>query len=545
MSRTWDDQFANPLYELEAKLRVPFVARVFGKWVDVDAHGRIGLSLYPFARERPLLYIAWDTFESLLAMLESDIGVTLESMTRWSHNLSYAIQSVTRPGSSWSHEEDISTDKPKDVLKFEQIWHPEYQRYVEHGLNHLTRLPLELLGRRTGKDYQSQTSLAARLELLTANGYGELTRGYHPVVRNAIAHGSTYYSEADVRYVDARGNSEKITPWDFEKLLDGLVDVCHAHVAALLTFVCRHWQQITAHGLHQLPLGIRQLLVKARTSTSIFEVESMLEADVAEGVTFLNVHCNSKGKSRYLQLHQGLGLATEIVRMGGLLYTRIVVSIDCGPTVSSLMMVDVPKLQNAIAGRPQSWDEIIKGTLLWYDRSRTTTKIFLVKTFLATSWRAFCQDVRQRWRAAGLRVWHSRYGIRSVQERTINSSRRLHVDVVLQPNEEVSRAVLRGVLRHAVKKLKWQPIPNRTLEGPGWWLGRPAYVWIRLFRNDHRVRQLKSSGAHDENFVAMAEWTALRNRGKPIFVKQPDEFAHGVRFKYFRATDEGPPAGDE
>jgi hypothetical protein len=537
MRRTWDDQFSNPLYELEAKLRVPSVAQVFGKWVDVNANGRIGLSLYPFVRERPLLYIAWDTFESVLAMLESDIGVTLESMAQWSHNLSYAVQSVTRPGSSWSHEEDISTDKPKDVLKFEQIWHPEYQRYVEHSLNHLTRLPLELLGRLAGKDYQSQSSLAARLAVFTANGYGELTRGYHPVVRNAIAHGSTFYSDSDVRYVDARGNSENITPWDFEKLLDGLVDVCHAHVAALLTFVCRNWEDTTAHGLHKLPLGIRQLLVKAKTSTSIFEVESMLEADVAKGATFLNVHCNSKGKSRYLQLHQGLGMATELARLGGSFYTRIAVSIDCGPTVSSLMMVDVPKLQNVLAGRPQSWDEIIKGTLLWYDRSKTATKVFLVKTFLATSWQAFCLDVRQRWRAGGLGVWHSRYCIRSIEERTVESLRRLHVDVVLRPNEAVSRAVVQGVLLHAVRKLKRKLIPNRTLEGSGWRLGRPTYVWIRLFRNDCRLRQLKSSSFNDDNFVAMAEWTALRNRRRPIFVKQPDEITRGVRFKYFRVTN--------
>jgi hypothetical protein len=471
-------------------------------------------------------------------MLESDVAVTLQAVTRWSHNLSYAVQSVTRVGSSWAHEEDISTDKPKDVLKFEQIWHPEYQRYIEHGLNHLTRLPLELLGRRTGKDYQSQASLAARLALFGANGHGELTRGYRPVVRNAIAHGATFYSDSAIRYIDARGNSEDIIPWDFEKLFDELVDVCHAHVVALVTFICRNWEDATAHGLHQLPLGIRQLLVKAKTSTSIFEVDSMLEADAAEGATFLNVHCNSKSKTRALQLHQGLGMATEVVRLGGSSYSRIAVSIDCGPTVSSLMMVDVPKLQNVLAGRPQDWGEIIHGSLLWYDRSSAATRAFLVKTLLATNWRVYCSDMRQRWQAAGFGVWHSRYSIRSIEERTVQSLRRLHVDIVLRPNEAVSRAVVKGVLLHAVRKLKRKLIPNRTLEGPGWRLGRPTYVWIRLFRNDCRVRQLKSSGFDDDNFVAMAEWTALRNRRRPIFVKQPDEITRGVRFKYCHITTE-------
>jgi hypothetical protein len=544
MTRTWDDQFSNPLHEMESKLRAPYVDQVFGKWVDVNAYGRIGLSLYPFAYERPLEYIAWDTFESVLAMLESDITVTLESITRWSHSLSHAVQSVTRPGSSWSHEEDISTDKPKDVLKFEQIWHPEYQRYVEHSLNHLTRLPLELLGRLAGKDYQSQGSLAARLASLRADGREEFTRGYHPVVRNAIAHGSTFYLESAVRYVDAKGNTEDIIPWDFEKLFDHLVDVCHAYVAAILVFVCRNWEAATAHGLHRLPLGVRQLLVKAKTSTSIFEVDSMLEGDAAEGATFLNVHCNSRSKARFLQLHQGLSMATEVVRLGGSPYSRIAVSIDCGPAVSSLMMVDVPKLQNALAGGAQNWDEIIQGSLLWYDRSSTATRVFLIKTFLATSWRAYCLDMRKRWRAAGFGMWHSRYCIRSIEERTVESLRRLHVDIVLRPNEAVNRTVVQGVLLHAVRKLKRKLIPSRTLEGPGWRLGRPTYVWIRLFRNDCRVRQLKSSGFNDNNFVAMAEWTALRNRRKPIFVKQPDEFLHGVRFKYFRIGNDSARPGN-
>ena len=474
-------------------------------------------------------------------MLEADVAVTLEAVAQWSHSLSHAVQSVTRVGSSWTHEEDISTDKPKDVMTFEHIWHPEYQRYIEHGLNHLTRLPLELLGRRNLRDYQSQASLAARLAVVGANGYGELTRGYHPVVRNAIAHGSTFYSDSAIRYVDARGNSEDIIPWDFEKLFDELIDVCHAHVAALLIFVCRNWEHTVEHGLHKLPLGIRQLLVKGKTSTSIFEVDSMVEADAAEGATFLNVHCNSKSRARLLQLHQGLSMATEVIRLGGSGYTRIAASIDCGPSVSSLMMVDVPKLQNVLDGRPQNWGEIVQGSLLWYDRSSAATRAFLVKTLLVTSWRAWLLDVRQRWRASGLGVWGSRYRIRSIQERTVYSARRLHVDIVLEPNEAVSHTIVRGVLLHAVKRLKRRLIPNRSLEGPGWRLGRPTYVWIRLFKRDHRVRQLKSSGVHDENFVAMAEWTALRNRAKPIFVKQPDEMAHGVRFKYFRVGKESSP----
>jgi hypothetical protein len=119
------------------------------------------------------------------------------------------------------------------------------------------------------------------------------------------------------------------------------------------------------------------------------------------------------------------------------------------------------------------------------------------------------------------------------------------VDIVLEANEAVSRAVVRGVLLHAVKILKRQPVPNRTLEGPGWWLGWPTYVWVRLFKNDHRVRQLKSSGFNDDNFLAMGEWTALRVRGRPIFVKKPDEFTRGVRLKYFRVANESSPSKAE
>jgi hypothetical protein len=428
----------------------------------------------------------------------------------------------------------MSLDAPKELLKFEQIWHPEYQRYCEHVFNHLLRLPLELLASKHGRNYQSSQSLSARAQVLEKKGHDYLTRGFDSLIRNAISHGSTYYSDSTIRYVDAKGNTRDVYPWDFEKLFDQLVDCCHAHVSALMTFVLRNWKAVSSFGIEKLPLGVREALLRGVMQSPIFEIGSILDSDGTSSSPMLSVQCRLATRNRSIQMLQGIRLATELFRIGGSNYKTAAVSIDCGPAVSNLLMIDFQKLGTALTDDSQDIGEIFKGTLLWHDTGGVRLRLFLWKTLMALVWQSFRSEVVQNWRKAGLGVWRSRYTIRDVEDRTVGAHRRIYTYIVMNKNEPVSLRAVRNILFNASKRLRRRWVPNRHLHGPGWIWARPSYVWLRLIEHDARVRQLHTSFGTEPKTIAEAEWMTFRQRGKPIIVKQPDDIYRRLRIRYLK-----------
>ena len=192
--------FQHPFFRAEAQINREKVAWTFNRWLNVEMCPDFALSLTPFATQRPFCYIDWNTLVCCLSLLEQDISQALTTMAVQSQPITHAIQSLFRSGTSWSKEGPLSTSDPSALLLFEQVWHPEYQRYTEHIYNNLIRLPLEILSQKKGKDYQSPT-LANRVKILKDNGLGGLTQGYNSIVRNAISHGSVIYDELQICYI--------------------------------------------------------------------------------------------------------------------------------------------------------------------------------------------------------------------------------------------------------------------------------------------------------------------------------------------------------
>lgn len=529
----------HPLIGASGRMRRRAVASAFGHWVDVDTCPIASLALYPFTSTPPLSYVNEQAVARVLDLLERNPETTLGCLAELNLQLSHAIQSLLRPGTSWGQEDRLEVNSPKKLLEFEQIWHPEYQRYCEHVYNHLIRVPLGILGRARGKDYQ-KPKLSNRVELLKQNGLDALTLGFDGCVRNAIAHGTTNFGTQSIRYIDEK-QTRDIWPNRFGELFDDLTEGCHAILVAILIWVARNWGWIESAGAHQLPSGVRRLLLQGWTEHPGLVIHSVLEADIPTESAQANVYCSSTTRSRMVHVLDALTIASGVYYFGGDRYERVLVHIDCGAGVPSLAVFRTEALA---ALRKDGFSEealtdAAGDSLLWHDVSGPRRRLWAFRNVLALTWREYKHEVVSNWRRGGLEVWGTRYNVKSVRF----GRRRIDAEVVLTGKEEITKHLIRGVLRHATKRLRRTLIPAERLFEREWPIPRsPYYVCIRLHAKDRPTRSLGINGWQDPRVLAQGEWRAWpRWNRPPLFVKMPDEEHRGVLIRYnpnLEITDE-------
>jgi len=513
----------------ELALRQESVLQRFGAVVSQPDALNIALALHPFTELRPLRYFSQAAFDCALQIFEENLRNTLQALSKFAQEWSHAIQSLFRCGSSWNMEGRLQLNEPADLVSFERVWHPEYQRYSEHVFNHLIKVPLELLGNAVGKNFMVQP-LSQRAQELPG-----LSAGFNSVMRNSISHGSSFYGDQEVRYRDeyhGRITEEVFIPSDFSQLFDDLVDSCSGIAAAALAFIARHQAEVESFGYQNLPLGIRYAILRGWASHQAFIVDGMIE--VQGQSPHLNIYCSSRSMSRSLHRYEAFCVATRAVQAGCTSYDRICVSIDCGASVAGLVVFNGPQLMEAL--RPQATLEalrdIIRADLLWHDESAAATKWSLLKRSFDGARAKTKRDWISQWKRSGLGVWKHRYTVRTIEPRTAGKTRRLMAEVVLHHGEEVSLHTVLGVIQHSVQVLKRTRLPASSIGKETRWRAKPSYVWLRLHRRDARVRGLQSRQPKSLDLLAEAEWTTFTNRSQPIQVKQPDKIVRGIRVKY-------------
>jgi hypothetical protein len=199
---------SNPVLDAERERRRGLVKRRFCEWMNGEEHPDWQLALYPFSATRPLRYLLDSELSGLIDFFSTDINATLQSLENHGLGITHAVDTVMTRSASWQHEDPIELRAAEDYAAFEQVWHPEYQRYAEHAFNHLIKIPLELLGRSARKDYVSQ-ALALRVERLRAEAvFTAVTAGFQSTVRNSIAHGSATFTQFGVQYSDTKSRIE-------------------------------------------------------------------------------------------------------------------------------------------------------------------------------------------------------------------------------------------------------------------------------------------------------------------------------------------------
>jgi hypothetical protein len=511
---------------------------MFPDYVDDDIFHRWYLSLYRFATEKPFMYFDLNVVDEALTYFNRYPDLTIEGVTKLQREVSHAVFSLLRPGTSWTKENPLSLKRPEKMLEFERVWHPEYQRYCEHVFNHLIQVPLYTLGKRKSKNYL-QPPLANRAERLEKNGLGSLTHGYDSIIRNAISHGSTAFELGGLRYTDRHKPDKLLVPREFAKLFDNLIDTCHSLLIALLLFVCSNRALVEKIGIERLPLGLRFILIDAFVSHPDFDLLSMTESNAMGQKKQLNIVCKIGSRARWAQMFEGMHVCWKAATFGGRDYQRFAVSFDCGMPVLSTLILDGERLQQAIhADEPLSTcaPEIIETPLLWYDASFLGRKIYAWKSLLPLQWKITKKEVKREiiknWHNAGLKVLSSRYTILKVKNKSSNSIRLIEAHLILHETGSVTDETLQDIIRHAVRKLRRHRVQKTNLHGERGWHRKPDYIRIRMYTRERRIRTLLSYGWKNEELVLIAEWLSSRKLVQPFHTQKPDVISGNIRIKY-------------
>lgn len=512
------------------------IVDAFCDYVDEDSFADWHLALCKFATLKPLMFTRRAAVECALSVFRQNPAATLAGLSLLRNQVTHAVSSLLRPGVSWTREDRLSLDRPEHLAQFESIWHPEYQRYCEHILNHLIRVPLYVIGTIKQKDYLSPP-LASRVAALQASGLTELATGYDSVVRNAISHGTTTFGAGEVRYVD-HSDARLVSPWEFSNLFDDLVDTCHSIVVALVLFLWNHQPLADSEGLSKLPLGLRFMLIDAFSSHPGLQLLSAVESDVGGPGRQLNLVCRVRTKSRSAQMFEGVHTCWNASRFGGCDYKTISISLDCGMSVLATMLLDGERLSRASA-QNEALDrcvgEILQATLLWYDASDLDRRLFVWKSILPLQFEAAKRQIVRDWRRRGLKVIGCRYAILKTIGGDSGNLRLLEAHVVLRDKGPVAEEMLCAIVRHAVRRLRKQWIHGADLEGQKARRGWPHYIRVRLYAEEKRVRTLMSYGWKDKGLLLIAEWTSPRKSIEPLYTAQADAILGRIRIKYNRA----------
>lgn len=516
----------HPIIQLCVKAIQRQVEARFARWLPEKTIDAFLYSLEPFASQRPLCYFDEDAVDTCLAIFEEDPALTLDALQTHGGPVTHAILSLLRGGMSWELESALSIQTPKQITELDRVWHPEYQRYIEHIYNNLFTVVLEILGRNDGKDYIDQT-LANRIQRLVDKGYPGLTVGADATVRNAISHGGVRFEHDGITYCSSKQTVD-LKPRQFTSHLDGLADVSSASVVAMLLFLCRNPGQAIASGYGRLPLGVRFLLLKPLSQYRGFRLESISESQTGQEKV-LNLYCTSRTKARMVHRFDGLTAATQALVLGGGGYDLISVSIDCGGGVPTYSPYKVAEMTDALQpGAPSSLMAKILDPgreLLWYDTSVLARKLYALRCTASAVWANTKADVVREWRQSGLRVLSTRYRLRFDPvsgNKSVGRVRRAEGHAVLAAGETATQELVEMVARHAARRLRRKFLRSADLTGQQTLLARhPKYVWLKIHCADGRFRELSARGIGDSHLLAVSEWIHRAYRNKPIVVKEP------------------------
>lgn len=413
------------------------------------------------------------------------------------------------------------------------MWHPEYQRYSEHALNHLINLPLTVMGRQAGKNYVAQ-ALSNRVSLLRDMGHGGWTEGLSSAVRNAISHGNTSFQLNTIHYGDRRAPTT-MAQSEFFRLFDALVETCHSLIVGILLFLATLGSSGSQISVSRLPLGILHLILTGYGTNRFFSIGRLLESETVDGRRQLNLACATPFPSRTFHALEAFHICECLLDLGATRFERLGFSIECRRRISAAVFLSLPMIMEIREGkRPVSdMKKAIEGDMLWHEIGRVSQKMLGWRMALVIAWEEMKEQVVANWRKAGFKTAGSLYELRDIRSTTSGLHRRLEVIAVLRPSAPFDRPSIRAVARHAISRARRHMVAAESFGEPRWPRWFPLQVWLRLYADDRPLRHLRSPGRPAPGLLLHAEWLSPWRRAAPVLVTKPDETWKGLRIQYF------------
>jgi len=529
-----NDLFENhSICKFQRKLRKDFVLNKFKEFIDEDSFNDWHYSLYPFAEKRPLKYFDESVIKYLTQFLIKHDVHFLESIVELTYEITNGIFSTVREGSSWNLEHSLLLNSPSDIIEFERVWHPEYQRYCEHIFNNLIKVPLSILSKMKAKDYLRLT-LTNQINILNDNDLEYLTTGFNSTVRNAISHGSVNFQLMDIEYVD-RKKTETLFPMQFAKLFDSLVDISHSIVISLILVLGEKDSKIKRRGIDQLAVSLQYLYFDGINSHPGYKIQHMVQSETIKSQHQLNLSCRLSSPVRLTHQFESLYTAWLIQTKSISGYERFAFSIDCGKEIKASIYFDGIALQQCInQNLPlEKSSDVIETSMLWFDAPAWKRKRYIWSNVISIGKQVAKRDIISNWEKSNLHFARYRYFFKKIENKSSDKIHRVDAICILKPSYFFDLDIMLKIIRQVVRRMRRRLISTKDFDGESWMKRRPQYIWLRIFLNDKRERELiKNSGFPSDNLVVKAEWISRKYRNNPIFVKNPNMLHNKIRLHF-------------
>lgn len=519
--------FSDPLVEVERKLIADRVDdRLRHLLVDANAAQDYGV-LQPFVEDAPWRYWGVTVVERALTLLEEDVGRTVSAIEERSAEISSGLDNLFRRSRVASMERTLDHHKARDLLLVSTDFHPEYLRWAEHAFGNLVRLYWSVAkkGGVAGK-----FDLRGGTDQLRHRGHASLTDGYSDRVRNAITHGQTVFWGTDISY----GQVTRLSASAFMAQFDSLCRTTNALALGLVLFWLRNRGHI--HLTRSIPLGLLGRLVAGAIERPGCRFLGVLESKTASGRAQLQSAVSLRSRSREEAMLVAFRVAGHLVGLGVERCERVVVEIDHGAPINSIVMIKFETLRELLKedAAVERLEEALDGTsLLWFQEPWIRTRLRAWKNIIRAVWRGQRAIAIRDWQAAGLAKGKNRFRIRAMENVSVGGTARMTVLAVLRtPGDGDDKETIRAVLEEIARWARRKRIRARdvVLEGGPSFRKRPSHVFIDLFKEDGTIRWLKSGGWESGNLVAVAE--RVWGKRAPVFVTNAQEEYHSVRIRY-------------
>ncbi|WP_349674860.1 SEC-C domain-containing protein [Lacrimispora sp.] len=123
---------------------------------------------------------------------------------------------------------------------------PTYTTLLESCLSNFLRVIAILSGKGIGKDYSSQNTLGQLMNVITSNGYTEISKNIDVNMRNAINHGKVLMKKNpgdQICFFYVENHTSKSTEmpiYEFDSIIDNTFDAVSAVFLSLVTFMNNH-----------------------------------------------------------------------------------------------------------------------------------------------------------------------------------------------------------------------------------------------------------------------------------------------------------------
>jgi len=487
------------------------------------------IMLWYFVDILPFKYIKPGVYEKLSSFLADNSDIAENLILKHRFDITKAILTFNNKHDVMNNEEYISQLSSETIYNFDTVYHLEYIKNIEHVYGRLIRIVISILGNITRKNYNQQEKLSNMLDILRSNNLELLAECINPTIRNAISHGAVYYETNEIIFFD---KNEKISlfPNEYIKIIDDLSDTCAALLLAFVVFILDTNKILSSP---DIPDGIIFIYLSSLLGYEHFKFENILPYNLAENKKQIAFYVKTDSNSRIIQYFESKKLAYFLNTRFNHNFSRMVININSGRSLSPAIFFDLGKLNTAI--KNNSFDQIgdsDDASLLWYDESKFKRIIWFFKNYyFYNSEKSKHNLLKDYYTRIGRNYYGDRYIIKKIEDRSCEKIGRIFLHVVLDKNvndlfENIDNFI--DMLLYIVKKNR-KPMNLKIFDGLSEKTKRvrPIYIWGSIYKQNNRIRNLNINN----NRICDFEWIKNIEKYKPIILKNTNEIK-GIRIRF-------------